>query len=354
MTTTSVQAALEEAAAPSAAKTNLSGIRKAAVLLVLLGDEAASAVYRHLPQEELHRLTEEIASLQPITPETAHKVLEEYYQLTVTQEYLSQGGPSYAHQLLVKAFGEEGAKSLLQKVMQDHDEGSTNLESLKKFDPEQLVKFIEGEHPQTVALVLAHLGVKPAATTLALLPEKLRIEAVKRVAEMQSFSTDHVKKISLILHKRLAALGEQSRRAHGGIKAVADILNRLDPNAIKEILEAVEQADAQLALAIRNFMFTFEDLLGVPANSLRELLAQVDKKIMSLALKGASEQLKSHIYTAMSQRAAQMLKEDMEALGPMRMRQVQQAQQEVVQVARKLEAAGKLALKNSDEDSYMV
>ena len=354
MTTTSVQAALDEAAALSATKTNLSGIRKAAILLVLLGDEAASAVYRHLPQEELHRLTEEIASLQPITPEVAHKVLEEYYKLTVTQEYLSQGGPSYAHQLLVKAFGEDGAKNLLQKVMHDHEEGATNLESLKKFDPEQLVKFIEGEHPQTVALVLAHLGVKPAATTLALLPEKLRFEAVKRVAEMQSFSTDHVKKISLILHKRLAALGEQSRRAHGGIKAVADILNRLDPNAIKEILEAVEQADAQLALAIRNFMFTFEDLLGVPASSLRELLAQVDKKTMGLALKGASEELKSHIYTAMSQRAAQMLKEDMEALGPTRTRQVQQAQQEVVQIARKLEAAGKLALKNSDEDSYMV
>jgi flagellar motor switch protein FliG len=196
--------------------------------------------------------------------------------------------------------------------------------------------------------------VKPAASALVLLPKKLRIEAVRRLAEMQSFSTDHVKKISLVLHKKLSSLGEQSRRAHGGIKAVADILNRVDAAEIKTILEAVEQEDAQLALAIRNYMFTFEDFAGVPANGLRELLAQVDKKTMALALKGASEEMKSHIYKTMSQRAAQMLKEDMEALGPMRMRQVQQAQQEVVQLARNLEAAGKLTLKSHDDDAYMV
>jgi flagellar motor switch protein FliG len=333
---------------------NLPGLRKAAILLVLLGDEAASLVYRNLPQEEIQLLTEEISELEYISPQIAGHVLEEFYRLTVTQEYLAQGGSEYARQLLVKAFGEDGAKNLLDKVMHYQEARATTLDSLQKADPQQLVMFVEGEHPQTIALVLAHMGLKSASTLLLLLPEKTRAEVIRRLAEMHQFSPEMVQKISLVLNRKLKALGEQNRRAYGGIKAVGDMLNRLEPAVAKTILETIEQDDPKLALNIRNLMFTFEDLLSVPESSIRELLSQLDKKTLGLALKGSSEEIRNHFFKTMSTRAAQMLSEDMEALGPVRARQVTQAQQEIVQQARNLEADGKLTRKSGGDDAYVV
>jgi len=333
---------------------SLTGLRKAAILLVLLGDEAASVVYRNLPPEQLQRLTQEIAELDYISPQTAAQILQEYYRLAVTQEYLAQGGPEYANQLLVRAFGEEKARNLLDQVMQCQEARASTLDSLQKADPQQLVMFIEGEHPQTIALVLAHLGAKGASALLTLLPEKVRAEAVKRLAEMHQFSPEMVQKISLVLNKKLQALGEQNRRAYGGVKAVADMLNRLDSTASKVILEVIEQDDPKLTLGIRNLMFTFEDLLAVPESSIRELLSQLDKKTLAMALKGASEELRNHLFKTMSSRAVEMLKEDIEVMGPVRARQVTQAQQEVVQLARKLEAEGRLTLKSYGDDAYVV
>jgi flagellar motor switch protein FliG len=343
-----------EAAKAATEQANLTGLRKAAILLVLLGDEAASLVYRNLPQEEIQKLTEEISELDYISPQTAGQVLQEFHRLTVTQEYLSQGGSDYAKQLLVRAFGEEGAKHLLDEVLQYQESRATTLDSLQRADPQQLVKFVEAEHPQTIALILAHMGVRSASTLLLLLPEKTRAEVVRRLAEMHQFSPEMVQKISLVLNKKLKALGEQNRRAYGGVKAVSDMLNRLEAGIAKTILENIEQDDPELALSIRNLMFTFEDLLTVPESSIRDLLSNVDKKTLALALKGASEELKNHFYKTMSSRAAQMLQEDMEALGPVRARQVTQAQQEVVQHARKLEADGKLTLKSFGDDAYVV
>ena len=248
--------AAESAKAPSAE--SLSGIRKAAILLVLLGDDVASLVYRNLPQEELEMLTEEISELEYISPQTASQILQEFYRLTVTEEYLAQGGADYARALLVKAFGEDGARSLLQQVQSYQEARATNLDSLQRADPQQLVMFVEGEHPQTVALVLAHLGLKSASEILLLLPEKTRAEVVRRLAEMHQFSPEMVQKIAVVLNKKLRALGEQNRRAYGGIKAVSDMLNRVEPGTVKTILEAIEQDDPKLALSIRNLMFTFE------------------------------------------------------------------------------------------------
>jgi len=345
-------AAAETAKAPPAQ--NLSGIRKAAILLVLLGDEADSLIYRNLPQEELQMLTEEISELEYISPETAAQILQEYYRLTVTEEYLAQGGADYAKTLLVKAFGEDGAKHLLEQVESYQEARATNLDSLQRADPQQLVMFVEGEHPQTIALVLAHLGLKPASDILLLLPDKTRAEVVRRLAEMHQFSPEMVQKISLVLNKKLKALGEQNRRAYGGIKAVSDMLNRVEPGTVKTILETIEQDDPKLALSIRNLMFTFEDFLSVPESSMRELLSHLDKKALALALKGSSEDMKNHIFKTMSSRASQMLKEDMEALGPVRSKEVTAAQQEIVQSARKLEAEGKLTLKSFGDDAYVV
>lgn len=330
------------------------GKRKAAVLMVLLGDDVAAAVYKNLPDTEIRLITEEIAELEYISPELAASVLREYHRLAVTQEYLSQGGQDYASKLLVKAFGREAAEQLLEEVGKAQEANSQNLDTLQKTDPNQLAKFIQGEHPQTIALVLAHLNTKVARSVLMMLPEKVRGQAVKRLAQMQQFSPEMVKKIAMVLHKRLSTLGAQSRRAYGGVKAVAELLNQIDQEATGTILETIEQDNAQLATTIRNLMFTFDDFLEVPETGIRELLGQVDKKTLATALKGASEDLKNHIFKCMSSRAVEMLKEDMDVLGPVRGRDVQTAKHEIVAVARRLEGEGKLVLKQEQEDSYVV
>lgn len=332
----------------------LTGMRKAAILLVLLGDDIASLIYKNLSEEDLRLITQEISELNQIAPETAEEVLEEYHRLTLTQDYLLHGGPEYASRLLIKTFGEAGAKSLLDQVTQANEVGMRNMATLQKADPEQLAKFIQTEHPQTVALVLAHLSVKAASSVLVLLPEKLRAQVVVRLAQMQQFSPEMVQKISLILRRKMTTVGEQSRRGFGGVKAVADILNSVDVRFSTEILEAVEQGSPQLAVSIRDFMFTFQDFLDVPETSLRELLGQIDKKSLAVALKGASTELKDHFYKCMSSRAVEMLKEDIDSMGAVRSKDINQARQDAIALARKLEAQGKMVLKNEAEDSLVV
>jgi flagellar motor switch protein FliG len=333
---------------------SMSGKRKAAILLVLLGDDVATDVFKNLPEMELRQITQEIADLDYVSPELAAKVLHEYHQLSMTQDYLAQGGAEYANKLLVKAFGQDGARELIEEVTRAQELSVQNLDTLQKTDPQQLAKFIQGEHPQTIALVLAHLNSKAARAVLMLLPEKVRGKAVKRLAQMQQFSPEMVKKISVVLHRRLVAIGQQSRRAYGGVKAVADLLNQIDSEAGGAILETIEQDNAQLATSIRNLMFTFEDFREVPEPGMRELLGQVDKKTLAVALKGASEELKNHFFKCMSSRAVEMLKEDMDALGPIRSREVNAAQQEAVTVARRLEGEGKMVLKSEQEEAYVV
>ncbi len=338
----------------SAPEERLSGKRKVAILLVLLGDEVATEVYKNLPDAELKLISQEIASLEYVSPEAAEKVLREYHELSLTQQYLAQGGPDYANKLLVRAFGELEARALIDEVTRAQELSVQTLDALQKADPQQLAKFIQGEHPQTIALVLAHLTSKAARAVLMLLPEKVRGQAVKRLAQMQQFSPEMVKKISVILHRRLLAVGQQSRRAYGGVKAVADLLNQIDQESGASILETIEQDNAQLATSIRNLMFTFEDFLEVADPGMRELLGQVDKKMLAIALKGGTEDLKNHFFKCMSSRAVEMLKEDMEALGPTRSREVHAAQQEIVTVARRLEGEGKMVLKSEQEESYVV
>jgi len=336
-----------------AADNTLAGMRKAAVLLVLLGEEVASHIYRNLPQEDLEQLTREIAELEYIDPQTALAVLEEYHRLGLTQDYLAQGGADFAKKLLVKAFGEDGARQLLKQVSTAAEMSASKLDSLQKADPQQLAKFLESEHPQTIALILAHVDSKQASELLMRLPETLRAETIKRLAQLRQFSPEIAEKVSVSLHRRLKALGEQHRRAYAGFQGVADLLNRMDPTQVKVILEAIEKDDPKVALGIRNLMFTFQDLLGVPEAGIRELLGQLDKKSLALALRGATEELKNLIFKSMSTRAVEMLKEDMEVLGPVRSRDVIKAQQETVALARKLEAEGKINL-GGDEDEFVV
>jgi len=337
-----------------ATETEITGLQKAAILLILLGDDAATAIYRHLNEAELQQITEQIASLQSVPPERANQVLTEFHRLTITQDSIAAGGIEVASKMLTQAFGETAAKALLEQVAAAHEETAQLFESLQKTDPQQLVKFVESEHPQTIAMVLAHMGTRTASSLLVLLPEKLRGHVVKRLAEMQAFSPEMAQKISQVLHRKIVAIGDQVRRSYGGVKIAAELLNRIDPKVSKSILENVESEDAKLALNIRNSMFTFEDLLSVPETGIRDLLSSVDKKSLATALKGAPEDLKNHIFKTMSSRAVEMLKEDMEALGPVRAQTVVQAQQEIVQAARNLEAEGKLVLNNDQQEAYIV
>jgi flagellar motor switch protein FliG len=330
------------------------GLQKAAILMVLLGEEAASHIYRNLSESDLQLLTQRIVELEHVKPETAISVLEEYYQLTLTQSYLAEGGPEYAQKLLIKAFGETGAQQLLDQVSRAMEQSGIHLESLQKADPQQLAKFLEVEHPQTIALILAHMHARQASALLLRLPEEIRAETIKRLAQLRQFSPEVAQKVSLALNKRLESLGEQSRRAYAGFKGAADLLNQLEPIAGKAILETIEKDDPKMALAIRNLMFTFEDLLGVPEAGIRELLGQLDKKTLALALRGATEELKNLIFKSMSSRAVDMLKEDMEVLGAVRSKDVHAAQREIVEVARRLEAEGKLVLSAESQEEYVV
>jgi flagellar motor switch protein FliG len=338
----------------SAATAAPAGLHKAAILMVVLGEDAASQLYRHLPPAEVEQITREITLLKSVDAETTLAVLEEFERLVATGDTLVQGGKEYANKLLIKAFGEEGAKELLRQVALTAETSAGKLDSLRKADPQQLAKFIEGEHPQTIALILAHLEAKQASTLLMLLPEELRSEAVKRLAQLRQFSPEMAQRVSIVLHKRLEALGEQSRRAYAGLRGVAEVMNRLDVTNSTTILEGIEKEDPKLALSIRNLMFTFEDLLTVPEAGIRELLGQMDKKTLATALRGSSEELKNYIFKSMSSRAVEMLKEDMEVLGPVKTRDVHKAQVEAVAVARKLEAEGKLTLNQEGDDEFVA
>jgi flagellar motor switch protein FliG len=229
-----------------------------------------------------------------------------------------------------------------------------DLAMLQKVDPQQLGKFLDGEHPQTVALVLAHLDPKRASLVLHGLSEDKKVAVVRRLAEMRQFSPEMAQKVAVILHKRLQSVGDTSRKAYAGFKAVADLMNRMDAEQAKKILEQIEEDEPEVALNIRNLMFTFEDFVTLPQPTMRELLSVIDKKVLAMALKGTREDVRAHIFRAMSSRAVEMLREDMEVLGPVRTREVAAAQSEILNIARRLEAEGKIVLKVEQGDDLLV
>lgn len=323
--------------------------RKAAVLLALLGDEASTEICKHLGKDELRLLAQEISDLDEISAEMAAQVLKEYQGMSATPTAVAQGGPALATKLVVKTLGDEGSRPLVENVIRARQQAAQNLEALEKADQKQLAKFLQEEHPQTIALILAHLRSGVTKALLILLPDEIRIDAIKRMALMQNFSPEIVNKVTARLLAKFKPKTESDRRAYGGVKAVADLLNRIDASVTKTILEAIEKDNGGLAASIRDQMFTFEDFVQVPDAGLRELLSQIDKKSLAMAIKNASENLKSRFYGCMSSRAVEMLKEDSEALGPMKAKEISQAQAEIILVARKLESEGKISLRNSEE-----
>jgi flagellar motor switch protein FliG len=332
----------------------VTGLRKTAILLVMLGEEASSLILRGLDEDEVQEISREIARVQSLNSEEAEGVLEEFYQMAVAHDYVVKGGIDYARKVLINAFGPEAAKKMLDRLMKTLGNETLSFDALRKTDPQQLAKFIHSEHPQTIALILSHLNPSQAAGLLFSLPSELRADVALRMANLDEISPEIISKIAAVIGTKLKALGELSREAYGGVHAVAEMFNRLDSNTSKEILESIEQVNPTLVETIRHLMFVFEDLLLLDVNAFKEVLAKVDRKILTVALKGTSEQMKNHMLQAMSQRGAEMLREDMDALGPVKIKEVEGAQQQIIAVVRQLETEGVISLKGTAGEQYVV
>jgi flagellar motor switch protein FliG len=346
-------AAISALANATRTESKLNGLHKAAVLMVTLGEETSAMLLRELDEDEVQRIGRAIAGVASITSEMAEQVLSEFYQMLVAQDYVLKGGMDYARKVLVNAFGADHARRLLDRVGKAMGADAASFDALQKADPQQLANFIHNEHPQTIALILSHLGATQAANLLHSLPAELRADVAVRMANLDQISPEIISKIATVIGQKLKALGETSREAYGGVRAVAEMFNRLDQTASKDILESIDSGDPQLGETIRHLMFVFEDLLRVDASGIRELLARVDRKVLTVALKGTSEPLRVHFLSVMSQRGAEMLKEDMEALGPVKLKEVEMAQQQVITAVRLLESEGVISLGDTASDQYV-
>ena len=335
-------------------KNQISGVRKAAIVMVMIGDEASSALLRELDEDEVQQISQEITRVHTMTPEEAEGILDEFYQMMIAHDYVLKGGIDYARKVLTNAFGPEHAKRMLDRLMKQLGNESLSFDALQKTDPQQLAKFIHSEHPQTIALVLSHLNPSQAAGLLESLPVDLRADIAVRMANLDQISPDIIQKIAGVIGLKLKALGEMSRESYGGVSAVAEMFNRLDSNTSREVLEGMEKAAPQLVEHIRHMMFVFEDLLLLDVNAVKEVLAKVDRKILTVALKGTSEKMKAHMLQAMSQRGADMMREDMDSMGPIKIKEVESAQQQIIGVVRQLEAEGVVSLKGAAGDQYVV
>jgi flagellar motor switch protein FliG len=335
------------------AVTVLSGIRKAAILTLMVGETTAAAMFQHLSEEEIEAVAREVAVVGQVTPEATAATLEEFHTMWRASEYVTRGGVDYAQKLLVKTLGPDMARRVLDRVVKSF-ESTVAFSNLERADPQQLSKFVLSEHPQTIALLLAHLKPAQAAQLANSLPDELRVEVITRMATLDEISPDVMTRVSSVIEARLKALGTQASESMGGVRVVAELLNRLDRGVSTEVLSTIENESPDLAVSIRNLMFVFDDLLHVDDNAVREIIQRADKKTLTLALKGASEDIRARFVSNMSKRASQMIKEEMDVLGAVRLREVERAQQEIVAIARKLEEEGLLVTGAAAGEAYVT
>ena len=318
----------------------LSGLQKAAILLVALGDEASGALLRHLSDEDVALVTAAIADL-PLVPVTqAEAILEEFRDAANGALQMGHGGTDYARRVLAQAFGAEGSKRHMERLPQSTNRQANINQQLQRIDPQLLARFVRSEHPQTAALILSRVNPAQSAAVLASLESAARADIAVRIAKLNKISPAVVTKISTVIGARLKSLGDIQRESSGGPRAAAEILNEMDSVLSEEILKEIEQTNAALVEEIRAKMFVFEDLLTLDTAGVTELLSRADRRALTIALKGASEDLRKHLLKGLSQRGAAMLVEDMEALGPTKIRDVEAAQQSVIAVVRQLESEG--------------
>ncbi|MBQ8188826.1 MAG: flagellar motor switch protein FliG [Lachnospiraceae bacterium] len=331
---------------------SISGVQKAAVLLIALGPEKSSMIFKHLKEEEIEELTLEIANTRSITPQLKDDVINEFYEICLAQQYIAEGGIGYAKELLEKALGSEKAMDVIGKLTASLQ--VKPFEFVRKADASQILNFIQDEHPQTIALILSYLSPMQSAVIIGSLSPDRQADVAKRVAVMDRTSPDVIKEVERVLETKLSSLVNQDYTVVGGVDAVVEILNAVDRGTEKHIMETLEIEDPELADEIRKKMFVFEDILLLDDRAIQRVLRDVDNNDLAIALKGSNEQVQGVIFNNLSKRLAAMIKEDMEFMGPVRMKDVEEAQQKIVNIIRKLEDSAEIIISRGGGDEIVV
>lgn len=330
----------------------MTGKDKAAVILITLGPELSAEVFKHLGEQDIEELTLQIAGMRTVTPEVRDNVLNEYNEIATAQEYLERGGIDYAQELLEKALGEEKALEIIQRLTATLQ--IRPFDFARKLEPGQLLNFIQNEHPQTIALILAYLYPEQASLILSALPPEKQVEVAKRIATLDRTTPEVLEEVETTLEQKLSAFEINDYTSAGGIEAAVEILNNVDRSTERIIIEALDEEDPELAEEIRKRMFVFEDIIIIDDRGIQQVIREVDSRDMALALKTASEVVSERILKNMSKRAADMLKEDIEFMGPVRLRDIEESQSRIVAVIRRLEDAGEIIISRDGEDELVV
>ena len=330
----------------------LTGVQKAAILLIALGPEKSADIFKHLKEEEIEELTLEIANTRSVSPQIKEAVLNEFYQVCLAQQYIAEGGIAYAKELLDKALGGDRAQEVISKLTASLQ--VRPFEFVRKTDPSQVLNFIQDEHPQAIAMILSYLTPAQAAMIISALSPEVQADVAKRIATMDRTSPDVVKEVERVLERKLSSLINQDYTIVGGVDAIVNILNTVDRSTEKHIMESLEIEEPELADEIRKKMFVFEDIMLLDDRAIQRVLRDVDNSDLSIALKSANEDVQNTIFKNLSKRLAAMIKEDMEFMGPVRMKDVEEAQQKIVGVIRKLEDSGEIVISRGGGDEIVV
>ncbi len=331
----------------------VTGARKAAIALMVLGEESTASVFRYLHEDEIEKVAREIATIGAISTEIGEQVLTELSTASTTSAGVTAGGIEQARRMLLKTLGPDHTRRILDKIVQSMHV-TAGFASLERINPEQLSKFFLGEHPQTTALILAHLNPKSAALLVEQLPDEMRTEVLLRLAQIGEIPPDVVARVSGVIEQKLRGLVGPAREQRGGVRAVAELFNCLDKRVSGATLERLEAVSPDAATAVRNLMFVFDDLINIEEAGIREIVSRADKKTLTIALKGASEGVRKRMFANMSKRAVDLMKEEMEMLGAVRLRDVEKAQQDIVAIARTLEAEGLISTGGGGDDAYVT
>ncbi|MDR2045104.1 MAG: flagellar motor switch protein FliG [Clostridium sp.] len=335
-----------------ATENKIPGLKKAAVLLIALGPERSAMVFKHLKEEEIEELTLEIANTRSVDPTLKEEIVNEFYEVCLAQKYITEGGISYAKELLEKALGKDKALAVIGKLTASIQ--VKPFEFVQKADPSQLLNFIQDEHPQTIALILSYLAPAQAAMIISALEPDQQAEVARRIATMDRTSPDVIKEVEKVLESKISSLVNQDYAIIGGVDAVVEILNAVDRGTEKHITSTLEIEDPELADEIRKKMFVFEDVLLLDDRAIQRTLRDVENSDLAIALKGANEQVQTAIFNNLSKRLGVMIKEDMDFMGPVRMKDVEEAQQKIVNIIRKLEDAGEIVIARGGGDEIVV
>jgi flagellar motor switch protein FliG len=330
----------------------LTGRQKAAVVMVAIGQRASAEVFRHLRPEEIDELTLEIAGLGAVSQELKQKTVEEFYETALAQNYITEGGLSYARGILEEALGQDRANEVLGRLSQAIQ--VTPFEFLRRTDASMILNVLSNEHPQTMALIMAYLPTDSAGQVLSALPPEQQSEVAMRLALMDRTNPEVIREIELVLERKLSSVINQDFTSAGGVKALVEVLGKVDRGTEKVILESLEEQNAELADEVRRLMFLFEDIVLLDDRSIQLVLREVDGKDLAVALKGQPENVQAKIFGNMSSRAAENIKEDLEYMGPVRVAQVEEAQQKIVAVIRKLEDAGQIVIARGGDDDLVT